>query len=96
MTAHTGTGTGSEGGSDKTFEMVKVSVAVFGLMAAVSGSIALAVHHLDQDKAATEIKRIEDKAAMDQNMAATEMKRIQDKAAMDIVSRASVGCRRSV
>jgi len=60
-TAHTGTGTGSEGGSDKAFEMVKVSVAVFGLMAAVSGSTAVAVHHLEQ----TETTRIEDKAATD-------------------------------
>ncbi len=57
--------------------MVKVSVAVFGLMAAVSGSIAVAVHHLDQNMAATETKRIEDKAA-------TEIKRIEDKAATDI------------
>ena len=67
-TAHTGTGTGSEGGSDKAFEMVKVSVAVFGLVAAVAGSTAVAVHHLDQTEiklAETEIKRVEDKAAMD-------------------------------
>jgi len=72
-TTHTGTGTGSEGGSDKAFEMVKVSVAVFGLMAAVSGSTAVAVHHLEQDKAATETKRM-----------ATETTRIEDKAATDI------------
>ena len=94
-TAHTGTGTGSEGGSDKAFEMVKVSVAVFGLMAAVSGSTAVAVHHLEQDKAATETKRIEDKAAMEiarvegefkriEDKAATETTRIEDKAATDI------------
>jgi len=68
-TAHKGTDTGSEGGSDRTFEMVKVSVAVFGLVAAVAGSTAVAVHHLDQ----TEIKRVEDKAAM--NIARVEGER---------------------
>ena len=89
-TAHTGTGTGSEGGSDKAFEMVKVSVAVFGLMAAVSGSTAVAVHHLEQDKAATETKRmatetkrIEDKAAMEIARVEGEFKRIEDKAATE-------------
>ncbi|TFJ81489.1 hypothetical protein NSK_007211 [Nannochloropsis salina CCMP1776] len=41
--------------------MVKVSVAVVGLVAAVAGSTAVAVHHLDQ----TEIKRIHDKATAD-------------------------------
>ena len=48
--------------------MVKVSVAVLGLVAAVAGSTAVAVHHLDQTEiklAATEIKRIHDKAATD-------------------------------
>jgi hypothetical protein len=49
--------------------MVKVSVAVFGLVAAVAGSTAVAVHHLDQ----TEIKRVEDKAAM--NIARVEGER---------------------
>ncbi|KAM3572064.1 hypothetical protein VYU27_005905, partial [Nannochloropsis oceanica] len=87
-TAHTGTGTGSEGGSDETFEMVKVSVAVFGSMVAVSGSIAYGVHHFDRNMAATEIKYIEDKAATEmvriEDMAATEMVRLQNKAATDI------------
>ncbi|EWM20106.1 hypothetical protein Naga_101772g1 [Nannochloropsis gaditana] len=73
-TTHTGTGTGSEGGSDTTIQMVTVTVAVLGLVAAVAGSTAVAVHHLDQ----TEIKRIQDKAA-------TEIKRIHDKAATEIV-----------
>jgi hypothetical protein len=53
--------------------MVKVSVAVLGLVAAVAGSTAVAVHHLDE----TEIKRIHDKAA-------TEIKRIHDKATADV------------
>jgi hypothetical protein len=50
-----------------------VTVAVVGLVSAVAGSTAVAVHHLDQ----TEIKRIHDKAA-------TEIKRIHDKAATEI------------
>ncbi|GAB5037257.1 Hypothetical protein NocV09_06900120 [Nannochloropsis oceanica] len=72
-TTHTGTGTGSEGGSDKTFEMVKVSVAVLGLVAAVAGSTAVAVHHLDQ----TEIKRIHDKAATDVAQAKADVARVE-------------------
>jgi ribosomal protein L10 len=50
-----------------------VTVAVLGLVSAVAGSTAVAVHHLDQ----TEIKRIHDKAA-------TEIKRIHDKATADV------------
>lgn len=79
-TTHTGTGTGSEGGSDKTFEMVKVSVAVLGLVAAVAGSTAVAVHHLDQTEiklAATEIKRIHDKAATDIAQAKADVARVE-------------------
>ena len=72
-TTHTGTGTGSEGGSVTTIQMVTVNVAVLGLVAAVAGSTAVAVHHLDQ----TEIKRIQDKAAM-------EIKRIHEKATADV------------
>ncbi|TFJ81510.1 hypothetical protein NSK_007151, partial [Nannochloropsis salina CCMP1776] len=71
--AQSGRGTGSEGGSDKTIQIVTVTVAVLGLVAAVAGSTAVAVHHLDQ----TEIKRIQDKAA-------TEIKRIHDKATADV------------
>ena len=58
-TSHTGTDTGSGGGfrtqSIDKYEIVKVTVAVVGTIAAVSGSIAYGVHHLDQK----EIKRIE-------------------------------------
>jgi hypothetical protein len=68
-----------------------VTVAVLGLVAAVAGSTAVAVHHLDQteikriqDKAATEIKRIHEKAKADVALDQTEIKRIQDKAAMEI------------
>ena len=97
-TTHTGTGTGSEGGSVTTIQMVTVNVAVLGLVAAVAGSTAVAVHHLDQteikriqDKAATEIKRIQDKAATEIAQAKadvardqTEIKRIQDKATAEV------------
>jgi len=68
-TAHTGTGTGSGGGfGTKSTE----AYHAIGVTAAVAGSVAYAVHQLDQremahvqDKAATEIKRIQDKAATD-------------------------------
>lgn len=83
-TAHTGTGTGSEGGSDKTFEMVKVSVAVFGLMAAVSGSIAYGVHTYDTDKAATEMKLAKADVARIEGERKSEVARIHDKAATEI------------
>jgi len=94
-TAHTGTGTGSGGGSGtKSTE----AYHAIGVTAAVGGSVAYAVHQLDQremahvqDKAATEIRRIHDKAATEMDKAATEMhkaateiKRIQDKAATDV------------
>ena len=72
-TAHTGTGTGSGGGSGtkstEAYHAIGVTAAVAGSLA---GSVAYAVHQLDQremahvqDKAATEIKRIQDKAATD-------------------------------
>ncbi|TFJ83489.1 hypothetical protein NSK_005203 [Nannochloropsis salina CCMP1776] len=73
-------GTGSEGGSDTTIKIVTVTVAVLGLVAAVAGSTAVAVHHLDQ----TEIKRIHEKAKADVARDQTEIKRIQDKAATEI------------
>jgi hypothetical protein len=60
--------------------MVKVSVAVFGLVAAVAGSTAVAVHHLDQTEiklAATEIKRIHDKAATDIAQAKADVARVE-------------------
>ncbi|GAB5037256.1 Hypothetical protein NocV09_06900110 [Nannochloropsis oceanica] len=53
--------------------MVKVSVAVLGLVAAVAGSTAVAVHHLDQ----TEIKRIHDKAATDVAQAKADVARVE-------------------
>ena len=55
--------------------MVKVSVAVLGLVAAVAGSIAVAVHHLDQ----TEIKRIQDKAATEIAQAKADVARVEGK-----------------
>ncbi|TFJ83493.1 hypothetical protein NSK_005207 [Nannochloropsis salina CCMP1776] len=53
--------------------MVKVSVAVVGLVAAVAGSTAVAVHHLDQ----TEIKRIHDEAATDIAQAKADVARVE-------------------
>jgi hypothetical protein len=53
--------------------MVKVSVAVLGLVAAVAGSTAVAVHHLDE----TEIKRIHDKAAIDITQAKADVARVE-------------------
>ena len=59
-------------------------MALVGIIAAVSGSIAYGVHHLDQNMAATEIKlaateiaRIKDKSATDIALAATEIKRVE-------------------
>ena len=87
-TTHTGTGTGSGGGSGTTqfdkFEVAKMIVAVVGTIAAVSGSIAYGVHHLDQNVAATEIARIEDKAATEVKLAATEIKRVEGERVTEI------------
>ena len=60
--------------------MVKVSVAVLGLVAAVAGSTAVAVHHLDQTEiklAATEIQRLHDKAATDIAQAKADVARVE-------------------
>ncbi|TFJ81512.1 hypothetical protein NSK_007153 [Nannochloropsis salina CCMP1776] len=78
--AQSGRGTGSEGGSDTTIKIVTVTVAVLGLVSAVAGSTAVAVHHLDQ----TEIKRIHEKAKADVARDQTEIKRIHDKAETEI------------
>ena len=59
-TTHTGTGTGSGGGFGK---QSRGDYNAIGVVAAVAASTAVAVHHLDQNMAATEIARIEDKAA---------------------------------
>ena len=88
-TTHTGTGTGSGGGFGK---QSRGDYNAIGVVAAVAASTAVAVHHLDQnmaateiarieDKAATETARIEDKAARIEDKAATEIARIEDKAA---------------
>jgi regulator of extracellular matrix RemA (YlzA/DUF370 family) len=57
-----------------------VTVAVVGLVSAVAGSTAVAVHHPDQ----TEIKRIHEKAKADVALDQTEIKRIHDKAVTEI------------
>ena len=51
-----------------------------GVVAAVAGSTAVAVHHLDQTEiklAATEIKRIHDKAATDIAQAKADVARVE-------------------
>ena len=73
-TTHTGTGTGSGGGPAKEYA---VGLQIVGGVLGVASFTAVAVHHLDQNMAATEIARIEDKAA-------TETARIEDKAATEI------------
>ena len=91
-TTHTGTGTGSGGGFGK---QSRGDYNAIGVVAAVAASTAVAVHHLDQnmaateiarieDKAATETARIEDKAARIEDKAATEIARVEDKAATEI------------
>ena len=73
-TTHTGTGTGSGGGFGK---QSRGDYNAIGVVAAVAASTAVAVHHLDQNMAATEIARIEDKAATEIKLAATEIKRVE-------------------
>ncbi|KAM3570184.1 hypothetical protein VYU27_007748 [Nannochloropsis oceanica] len=80
-TSHTGTDRGSEGGfrqqSIDKYETVKVTVAVVGTIAAVSGSIAYGVHRLDEK----EIARIEGERKLEvarvQDKAETEIKRVE-------------------
>ena len=69
-TLQTGTGTGSEGGSAKEYA---VGLQIVGGVLGVATFTAVAVHHLDQNMAAAEIK-----------LAVTEIARIKDKAATDI------------
>jgi len=80
-TGHTGTGTGSGGGSrtqtSDNYETIKVGAIVVGTIAAISGPTAVAVHTYDQDKAATEIARIEDKIARIEDRGETEIARIE-------------------
>jgi hypothetical protein len=59
-TTHTGTGTDSGGGSAKEYA---VGLQIVGGVLGVATFTAVAVHHLDQTLAATEIARIQDKAA---------------------------------
>ena len=80
-TTHTGTGTGSGGGFGK---QSRGDYNAIGVVAAVAASTAVAVHHLDQNMAATEIARIEDKAATETARIEDKAARIEDKAATDI------------
>jgi len=62
-TLQTGTGTGSEGGSAKEYA---VGLQIVGGVLGVATFTAVAVHHLDQNMAAAEIK-----------LAAAEIKRVE-------------------
>ena len=73
-TTHTGTGTDSGGGSAKEYA---VGLQIVGGVLGVATFTAVAVHHLDQTLAATEIARIEGERK-------SEVARIQDKAATEI------------
>ena len=91
-TTHTGTGTGSGGESAKQYAVA--SQVVGGVLGVISIT-AVAVHHYEQYKAATEIKRvegervteikrIEDMAATKVKLAAREVKRVEDMAATEV------------
>jgi len=73
-TTHTGTGTGSGGNSANQYAVA--SQVVGGVLGVISIT-AVAVHHYEQDKAATEIKRVEDTAATEVKLAATEIQRLE-------------------
>ena len=73
-TTHTGTGTGSGGNSTNQYAVA--SQVVGGVLGVISIT-AVAVHHYEQDKAATVIKRVEDMAATEVKLAATEVKRVE-------------------
>jgi hypothetical protein len=66
-TTHTGTGTGSGGNSANQYAVA--SQVVGGVLGVISIT-AVAVHHYEQDKAATEIKRVEGERV-------TEIKRVE-------------------
>jgi hypothetical protein len=66
-TTHTGTGTGSGGNSANQYAVA--SQVVGGVLGVISIT-AVAVHHYEQDKAATEIKRVEGERV-------TEVKRVE-------------------
>jgi len=84
-TTHTGTGTDSGGGSAKEYA---VGLQIVGGVLGVATFTAVAVHHLDQTLAATEIARIEaerkSEVARIEGERKSEVARIQDKAATEI------------
>ena len=70
-------GGGSRTQTSDNYETIKVGAIVVGTIAAISGPTAVAVHTYDQDKAATEIARIEDKIARIEDRGETEIARIE-------------------
>ena len=80
-TSHTGTGTDSGGGSAKEYA---VGLQIVGGVLGVATFTAVAVHHLDQTLAATEIKLAATEIARIEGERKSEVARIQDKAATEI------------
>jgi len=84
-TLQTGTGRGSGGGSAKEYA---VGLQIVGGVLGVATFTAVAVRHLDQNMAVTEIARIKDKAATDikrvEGERAAEIKRIEGERAAEI------------
>ena len=67
-------GGGPQKEEEKDYSLfIKLVLAVVGTIAAVSGSTAVAVRHHVENKAATEMARIQDKAATEMKLAATEI-----------------------
>ena len=71
-TTHTGTGTGSGGESAKQYAVA--SQVVGGVLGVISIT-AVAVHHYEQDKAATEIKRVEGERRLSEERLRAEVDR---------------------
>ena len=75
-TTHTGTGTGSGGNSANQY--AAASQVVGGVLGVISIT-AVAVHHYEQDKAATEIKRVEGERKLSEERLRAEVDRYKYK-----------------
>ena len=71
-TTHTGTGTGSGGNSANQYAVA--SQVVGGVLGVISIT-AVAVHHYEQDKAATEVKRVEGERRLSEERLRAEVDR---------------------
>jgi hypothetical protein len=70
-TTHTGTGTGSGGNSTNQYAVASQVVGVLGVISIT----AVAVHHYEQDKAATEVKRVEGERRLSEERLRAEVDR---------------------